>query len=460
LILLDLSTEFPRLFHQIYGHWCDFIVRAPGRVNLIGEHTDYNGFPVLPMSLEQAIYAAVGVRTDKTVQVRNVDPLYSELTFTLECRIPPGNPGDWGNYVKAGIQGVIDWERNPKPLEALHGFDCLITGTIPPGSGLSSSSALVVASALAFLEANEIPYERASLAEMLASAEHYVGTQGGGMDQAICLLGEAGQALKIDFFPLRASPVPLPEGWSIVICNSLIRAEKTRAAMRLYNRRPIECRIAVAMLEKQRFGSYGNCARLSQLIGPECGPENLLEQAMSLFHEEGYSWTEIAEFLKEDPDEVEGRLGRMRDGSVFGETEDGFQLRKRVRHVLTEATRVERSFRALSSGDVLQFAELMNDSHRSCRDDYEISCPELDVLVQVARLSGAKGARLTGAGFGGCTVNLVRDDKIDAFRAMIWEEYLQRYLMLKRPELGESVDSGDMLSISKPARGSEIMKAR
>ncbi|HOE10771.1 MAG TPA: galactokinase [bacterium] len=458
MIPLDLSTEFPRLFHQTYGRACDFVVRAPGRVNLIGEHTDYNGFPVLPMSLEQAIYAAVGIRADKVVQIRNVDSRYPEFTFVLENQVLPGDAGDWGNYVKAGIQGIIDWEKNPKPLTELHGFDCLISGTIPPGSGLSSSSALVVASALAFLEANKIVYERASLAERLAFAEHYVGTQGGGMDQAICLLGEAGHALKIDFFPLRASPVPLSEGWSIVICNSLIRAEKTKAAMRLYNRRPIECRIAAAMLEEQRFGSHGNCARLSQLIGPECRPKDLLEQAMAFFHEEGYSWAEIAAFLKEDPDEVGSRLGRMRNGSVFGETEDGFQLRKRVRHVLTEAMRVEQSFEALLSGDVLGFAELMNDSHRSCRDDYEISCPELDVLVQVARMSGAEGARLTGAGFGGCTVNLVRDENVGDFRAGIWEEYVQRYLIWKRPELGESVDSGDMLSISRPARGAEIIR--
>ncbi|MFH1741838.1 MAG: galactokinase [bacterium] len=452
-------SQICRRFSEAYGGSnCDFVVRAPGRVNLIGEHTDYNGFPVFPISLDRAVYAAVRLREDKTISIRNTDTTFPAHTFQVEQHIPPDSVGDWGNYVKAGIQGVIDWSENLKAADELRGFDALIEGDIPPGVGLSSSSAMVVASALAFLRANNLTYDRIRLAEMLAFAEHYVGTQGGGMDQAICLLGEMDKALKIDFFPLTVSAVPIPEGWTVVICNSLIQAEKTKAAMRLYNRRPIECRIAVAMLEKKIRKSQGSVSRLADFCGEEMNIPSLLEMTQSLFHEGGYSWREIAEFLGESPDEVASRFGKMRDGSLFGEVVDGFQLRKRVRHVLTEAIRVEESAKCLASGDTQRFGALMNESHRSCRDDYEISCPELDVLVQFARAAGAVGSRLTGAGFGGCAVSLLRDDSVEPFSIRVWDEYYQRYLRLKRPDLVDRVDEEDVLFVSRPAQGAQILK--
>ena len=246
--MIDIAFRFPEFYENAN---CDFIVRAPGRVNLIGEHTDYNGFPVLPMSLDRAVYAGVKRREDKTIRIKNTDTRFTERIFEIEKDIPSYEGGDWGNYAKAGVQGVLDWEETNKPVQELSGMDVLISSNVPSGVGLSSSSAMVVMAALAFLESNRIAYNRVQLAEMLAFAEHYVGTQGGGMDQAICLLGEQGKALKIDFFPLKAKPVPIPDGWSVVICNSLIQAEKTRAALRLYNRRPIECRIATEMLSKE-----------------------------------------------------------------------------------------------------------------------------------------------------------------------------------------------------------------
>ena len=478
-----MATHIRSQFSEFYGGAeCSFVVRAPGRVNLIGEHTDYNGFPVLPMSLDRAICAAVRPRGDRTVALHNVDPAYRARSFELATQIPPYPSGDWGNYIKAGIQGVIDWPERSKPVSELRGCDLLISGDIPPGAGLSSSSAMVVASALAFLEANEMPYDRIRLAEMLAAAEHYVGTQGGGMDQAICLLGKVGEAIKIDFFPLRTLSVPMPDGCSIVICNSLIRAEKTRAALWLYNRRPIECRIAVAMLVKEAGEPRGSIPRLAGLCGSQMDIRRLLDHTQAFFHEAGYGWDEVAAFLEETPEETAARLGEMSgaqqcnywasggieetaarlgemsDGSSFGEPEDGFLLRKRVRHVLTEARRVEESVRCLSSGDAATFGALMNDSHRSCRDDYEISCPELDVLVQTARAAGALGSRLTGAGFGGCTVSLVRDDLVDGFSIRVWEEYYERYLAQRRPDLTERIDLDDVLFVCKPARGAEVLR--
>ena len=161
--------------------------------------------------------------------------------------------------------------------------------------------------------------------------------------------------------------------------------------------------------------------------------------------------------MGEDPSAIENRLGKMRDGSLFGEPDDGFQLQKRVHHILTEAMRVEDSGVALDNGDAERFAVLMNESHRSCRDDYEISCPELDVLAVTARTCGASGSRLTGAGFGGCAVSLVRDSALDDFKIRIWDEYYQRYLAKKRPHLIEDVERHGVIFVSKPAQGAEII---
>jgi len=443
-------------FSEVFGGPCDFVVRAPGRVNLIGEHTDYNGFPVLPMSLDHSIHIAARRRTDRRIELRNIDSAFPSRSFDTAREIPPSPAGDWANYVKAGVQGVIDRSDVAEETDRLSGCDLLVSGDIPTGAGLSSSSALVVASALAFLEANKLGYDRIDLADRLASAEHYVGTQGGGMDQAVCLLGEEGKALKIDFFPLRAEPVSIPEGWSIVICNSLIQAEKTRAALRLYNRRPIECRIATAMLGKSLHRDPSDLPRLSALCDPKMTPGRLLDYSQNFLREDGYSWPEIAGFLDEPIEDIKRRLGRMRDGSLFEEPDDGFQLRKRVRHVLTEAARVEESARSLLSGDVLRFGELMNESHRSCRDDYEISCPELNVLVETARVGGAVGSRLTGAGFGGCAVSFVRDASVESFTFRVWDEYYQRYLAQKRPDLVQRLDLQDVVFVSKPGQGALV----
>mgnify|MGYP006294811737 CR=1 FL=1 len=450
----DLQAQFSERF----GGACDFVVRAPGRVNLIGEHTDYNGLPVLPMALEHSIRMAVGRRTDRRIELQNVDPSFSADAFEITHSIPPDSAGAWGNYVRAGVQGIIDWPEDAVDIDSLSGCDLLVSGEIPSGAGLSSSSALVVASALAFLETNGITYDRIELADMLASAEHYVGTQGGGMDQAACLLGEAGKALKIDFFPLEVTPAIIPNGWSIVVCNTLIQAEKTRSALRLYNRRPIECRIATAMLAQDLGYDPDRVARLASLLSLERSLNELLGVALDFFHEGGYGWPDIADYLSISVDNAMKRLGRMRDGSLFEEPEDGFQLRRRVRHVLTEAARVEDSAQSLMSGDIQRFGELINESHRSCRDDYDISCPELNVLVEIARVAGAAGSRLTGAGFGGCTVSLVPDDRVESFTFQVWDEYYERYLMVKRPDLLRSLEPAAVIFSSKPSQGAQIVR--
>ena len=190
----NLSDKFKKLFNIEPS----FIIKVPGRVNLIGEHTDYNGFPVLPISISCFISAIGAPRTDRSIHIRNIDSRFPYTVFDLSQSIPHSPDGDWANYVKAAVQSLSSVLENTPS-----GMNVLFQGTIPQSAGLSSSSALVIASALALLAANRHQMNPLELAELMAVGEHYVGTQGGGMDQAICLLGKKCKAVKIDFFPTR-----------------------------------------------------------------------------------------------------------------------------------------------------------------------------------------------------------------------------------------------------------------
>lgn len=379
------------------------LVRAPGRVNLIGEHTDYNGLPVMPMAIDRDVRIAVAPRSDRRISLANVGA-FQPRDFELSADITPYPAGDWGNYIKAAAQGLARHCGS----DLRHGADLLVDGNVPTGAGLSSSSALVVAAALSLLAANQLEVPYPVLAELLPHAERYVGTMSGGMDQTISLLGQAGHALRIDFFPLRYRTVPLPAGYRFVVSHSLVAAEKSGDAKEAYNRRVVECRIGCRLLELsladgtalQRLGD------LAQDDRPLSGFVHALELRLP---DQPMTEIEIARAFG-GPASLESELQDLVNRSgVAGP----FQPVRRVRHVLSEADRVCAAEIALCNGDVAAFAERMNDSHRSCRDDYQISCPELEALVAIARDNGAIGARLTGAGFGGCTVSLVPQGHVD-----------------------------------------------
>lgn len=369
-------------FTALFGRPPTHVARAPGRVNLIGEHTDYNGLPVLPMAVEREVRIAAAPRDDRRVRLANVDSRFGERAYELSPNPEPWPAGDWGNYHKAASRGLLEWLGD----EALRGGDFLVDGDVPPGAGLSSSAAFVVASALALLAANGGHADPRELAERMALAERYVGALSGGMDQAACLLARAGHALRIDFDPLRAEHVPVRPGCSFVVCHSLVRAEKSGAARAAYNQRVLECREA--------------CRRFEQALG-------LSEPLRHLGDLRG-------RFAARDTRQL---VAALREAGA-GET-----VVRRVRHVLDEAGRVELAQEALARGDWEAMGGLMDASHASCRDDYEVSCPELDELVAAARRAGALGSRLTGAGFGGCTVNLVRAGAVPAFLREIEEIY-------------------------------------
>jgi N-acetylgalactosamine kinase len=418
------------------------IARAPGRVNLIGEHTDYNGLPVLPMAVNRDLAAVFAPRPDATVVLANTDAAFAERSFELQVEIPPYPTGDWGNYAKAAVQGLMEhYRRKGRGLEKLRGFQATVNGDIPAAAGMSSSSALVVLCALMFLAANGLEIRRLELAELLARAEHYVGTQGGGMDQAISLMGRPGEALKIEFFPLRVQPTGLPQGYAVVVANSLVQAAKTAEALDKYNRRPIECRLATAVLRKAFSERHHRDVPL-QLLGDlrqeklAIRQSEIQELAERVLHPEPYRLAEIASLLGRSPETTARSYCRRRDGSIFPEPPEGFELWKRYRHVTEEGARVERSFEALQAGEIEEFGRLMCRSHESCRDLYEISCPELDRLVAIALEAGALGSRLTGAGFGGCTVSLVEESGLQPFLSHVARAYYREYLKGPGEELG------------------------
>ena len=412
-----------------------FLVRAPGRVNLIGEHTDYNGYPVMPMAIDRDVVFVCTPRKDATIEIINEASSFQRRTFDARFPVAPYTQGDWGNYVKAAVHGILNAGLlNPKT--AL-GFQAIIGGTIPESAGLSSSSALVVASALTFLAANRKEVDKEELAELLAHAERYVGSEGGGMDQAVSLLAEAGKALKIDFFPLRTEPVSLPQNLSFIVCNSLIRAPKSESIRYAYNRRAVECRLATALIAgavHERWGKMVESNRLADLSGERLGHEQrtvdkIVAQAVG---ESPLFLKEISRLLREPAEIVQKRYCTLGDGTVLVEPPDGFKIWNRYRHVVSEARRVNDAAGALGAGENTVVGELMNQSQASCRDDYEISCPELEALVSIAREHGAIGSRLTGAGFGGCTVNAVPMNRVDNFIRGVTAAYYQGYVQREK----------------------------
>ena len=437
------------------------VIRAPGRVNLLGEHTDYNGYPVMPMAINREIFVCVSPSDDGNVTISNTNKRFIDRSFSLHSPIQPYPSGDWGNYVKAAIVGLLPHvlEKVEKPK----GFFALYSGNIPLAAGLSSSSAMVVASALTFLHINNIDMPPLQLAEILAKAERFVGTEGGGMDQAITLMGQKGQALKIDFFPLQAIPISIPEDYEIIICNSLIRAPKTEEAMNSYNRRPIECRLTAALIanslhkscdisfEPKRLSDVDNkILEIPKTIYFKAIEEALIPPILTI--------DQLCKKLSLSNEALTEKYLTLKSGKIFTPPPDGFKIAQRYRHVLLETKHVETAVSALINGEALKFGELMNGSHRSCKEDYEISIPEIDKLVSLALLHGASGARITGAGFGGCTVNLVPKPKVDSFIDGIKKDYYHNYLKIEHPELVENINLENVIFSSKPVKGAEVLK--
>nr|KAF6392051.1 galactokinase 2 [Pipistrellus kuhlii] len=476
-------AEHPRLlklkemFNSKFGSIPKFYVRAPGRVNIIGEHIDYCGYSVLPMAVEQDMLIAVEPVKTHTLQLANTNPLYPDFsTGTNNIQIDKTKPL-WHNYFLCGFKGI----QEHFGLSDLAGMNCLVDGTIPPSSGLSSSSALVCCAGLVTLTVLGMNLSKVELAEICAKSERYIGTEGGGMDQSISFLAEEGTAKLIEFSPLRATDVKLPSGAVFVIANSCV--EMNKAATSHFNIRVMECRLAAkhflvslthqilvsGLLPRETNLKHGPSAvylppprtvdkaltcflvlraqnRLSSLLEVLLAKHKNLQWDKVLQLEEvqtklGVSLEEML-LITEDalhpepysPEEVCRCLGvsllELQTQILSPNTQDVliFKLYQRAKHVYSEAARVlqfKKICEEAPDNMVQLLGELMNQSHESCRDMYECSCPELDQLVDICRTFGAQGSRLTGAGWGGCTVSLVPADKLPSFLANVQEAYYQ-----------------------------------
>lgn len=352
-------------FASLFGSQPQVVVRAPGRVNLIGEHTDYNDGFVFPVAIDRFINIAGRRRPDRTVRAHALD-FGETVEFGLDA-IEKDTRHPWSNYLR-GVTKFLQEDGH-----RLTGADLVFGGDVPREAGLSSSAAVEVAATVVWQRLLNLPLDPLYVIKLSRRAENeFVGVPCGIMDQLISALGRRNHALFLDCRDLKYRHVPLRDDVKIVVCNSGV---KRALAQSEYEVRLKQCRQAVAQM-----GTVGLAVK---------------------------SLREV------DMDDLEVARPAL---SVL--------LFRRARHVVKENQRVLEAVQVLEAGDVERFGELMNASHESCRDDYEISSKELDTLVELARKQpGVLGARMTGAGFGGCTVNLVRADAAEAFAAAVKAGY-------------------------------------
>lgn len=421
-------------------------------MNLIGEHVDYSGFSVLPMCIDQDVLVMYSPSPDPSAsvcRVENLDRSFSGLSFASNFAPSTINPAHytWTNYFLAGYGSFLEHARvAPRPL-------CfLVHGTVPKGAGLSSSSALVCAAILATMAAHGLSLPRTQLAELACSAERYVGTMGGGMDQAISLLGSKGTAKLIHFFPLRTEDVPLPHAALFVILHSRVdslKAAAERSFEDTYNMRVVECRLAAAALAR----------RLA------LAPLPAVRRLAQVMHEAGLTFAEMANLcatVLPDAPVTRSAAAQLLGLSEAELTEQylarvpahvtHFHLLQRARHVYSESARVlafqSECMRPAHGAQLQALGALMDASHASLATDYACSVPQLDALVLTARAAGALGARLTGAGWGGCVVALVPRDRLAAFLAVVRAQF---YADVPEGQLS------DLLFVTAPGPGASFV---
>ena len=363
---------------------------APGRVNLIGEHTDYNDGYVLPMAIEAGIDLSARLAPGRTVRLHAADYAQS-VAFSLDAPLAFDAEHPWSNYGR----GVL-WALAGAGVK-LEGLDLAFRGDLPQGAGLSSSAALEVATAVAVKALLGFEMEPPRLALLCQKAENeFVGLKCGIMDQFVSLMGERDHALFLDCRSLAFEHIPLVLGEHLIaICHSGVKHSLVASE---YNRRRQQCGEGVAALRNR----YPEVRALRDASLPQ----------------------------------LEACRGAMTP-----------EVHRRCRHVISECDRVLESASALRAGDLARFGALMNASHDSQRDDYQVSCEEVDLLVDLARaVPGVLGARITGGGFGGCTVNLVTPKAREAFEEKVLAPYWQRTGKVAR------------LFVSRAGRGARLVE--
>jgi galactokinase len=341
------------------------IFRAPGRINVIGEHTDYNDGFVMPAALEFYTWVAAAKREDRVLEAYS-DHFDQKISLSLD-RLDGPPTKHWSDFIR-GVAAVLQ-----NAGYKLAGANLAIHGEVPLGAGLSSSASLEVATGLALSSLSGVDVPRLDLAKLCQKAEHeFVGTRCGIMDQFVAVFGAAERALMLDCRSLEYQLLPISQDLRLVVCNSMVKHELASSE---YNRRRADCEEGVRLLQPHLPG-----IRALRDVGVAD-----LE-----------TWKQVL------------------PATIY----------RRCRHVVTEDQRVLAAAEALQSGDTGRFGWLMYQSHASLRDDYQVSCRELDLLVDLASSRpGVYGARMTGGGFGGCTVNLLRADACAAFTEHIGRAY-------------------------------------
>ena len=341
------------------------IYRAPGRVNLIGEHTDYNDGFVLPAAIEFYCWAVAAPRKDGRLAIYSEN--FNETTDARLDSLTPLKKKHWANYPLGVAWAFL------QAAKRLPGADIYIAGEVPLGAGLSSSAAIEVAVGFALLGVSGLAVDRTELAQLCQKAEsEFVGAHVGIMDQFVSCYGRASHALLLDCRSLQYEFVKLPENLQLVICNTMVRHDLASGE---YNARRAECEEGVRIL-RNAF------------------PEIRALRDVTLAQLEAHR--------------------RELSQTIFA----------RCRHVIIENARVKSAVEAFRRGDIKALGTLMQDSHRSLRDDYKVSCKELDLMVEIAAAQpGVIGARMTGGGFGGCTINLVESTAVSNFKRRVAEEY-------------------------------------
>ena len=470
-------------FSDIFGHKPLFVARSPGRVNIIGEHIDYSLYNVLPAAVTVDVLIAVRSippsRQEASIQCANVN---SEKYPTREITVPQdGNveidksQHDWSNYFRAGLRGAMEFLRTKHGASLKpRSMEVLLDGNVPAGGGLSSSAAFVCASALAVMKANGHDVSKQDLLDLAIVSERSVGVYSGGMDQAASIFSERGFLLYCRFFPkFSEEHVPVPKAdpdVTFLVAQSLVTSDKAVTAPKHYNLRVVECTLATVVLAKLNDislnpdeSSLGFCLRNlqqeymkkhSQLDAPlEDQLNTLINVVESGLSQQEYTREDISNILGISVPTLEETYM-----SKFPISATHFLLRQRALHVLHEARRVIFFKNTLTNSTTLDtptleyLGNLMNETQHSCREIYECSCPEIDEICAIARRAGAYGSRLTGAGWGGCTVHLLPTDKVEA----VTEALKKEYYFKKFPDITEE-KLREAIVISKPSQGSSMI---
>ena len=365
---MTLKSQVEKTFRAQFGAEPEVVVRAPGRVNVIGEHTDYNDGFVLPLAIDRAVWIALRAREGETVEVHSVD--FDETrSFGLgEIGSPPAGgetSGSWVEYLKGTAWALMDAGHQ------LKGWQGVVAGDVPVAAGLSSSAALEMATARVFAAVSGLEWEPAPMALLGQRAENkWVGVNCGIMDQMISASGKEGHALLLDCRTLEGKLVPLPAGVAVLVLDTGTRRGLVDSA---YNERRSQCETAA----------------------DHFGVKALRDVTAAQFEERA------------------GELDEM--------------TARRARHVITENERTVEAAEAMEAGDAAHLGELMNASHERLRTDFEVSSEALDIMVECARQeSGCQGARMTGAGFGGCAVALVTEGEAGGFAERVSAAYRER----------------------------------